>query len=176
VTDANCIGTKCTYKIGDTGPGGGIIFFVDYNDQYDGLNYLEAAPADLTGTFSWSNSTTASVSGALGWAARAVGRGQTNTTAIVNLPSSSGAAFSADAYVSPNFNGVAKDDWFLGSLGEMKLMYDNLPGVGGFVEYGYWSSTSYDSNTAWVLFFNTGSQDNLSKGTNTYYVRPVRRF
>jgi hypothetical protein len=43
VTGANCIGTKCTYKIGDTGPGGGIIFFVDYHDNYEGFNYLEIA-------------------------------------------------------------------------------------------------------------------------------------
>jgi hypothetical protein len=43
VTGANCIGSKCTYKIGDTGPGGGIIFFVDYHDNYDGFNYLEIA-------------------------------------------------------------------------------------------------------------------------------------
>lgn len=43
VTGANCIGTKCTYKVGDTGPGGGKIFFVDYNDNYEGFNYLEIA-------------------------------------------------------------------------------------------------------------------------------------
>lgn len=34
----------CT--IGSQGPGGGLIFFVDYNDQYAGFNYLEAAPTD----------------------------------------------------------------------------------------------------------------------------------
>jgi hypothetical protein len=43
VTGTNCIGTKCTYKIGDTGPGGGTIFFVDYHDNYEGFNYLEIA-------------------------------------------------------------------------------------------------------------------------------------
>jgi hypothetical protein len=42
-TGTNCIGTKCTYKVGDTGPGGGIIFFVDYHDNYEGFNYLEIA-------------------------------------------------------------------------------------------------------------------------------------
>ena len=38
-----CIGSKCTYKVGDTGPGGGVIFFVDYHDIYEGFDYLEIA-------------------------------------------------------------------------------------------------------------------------------------
>jgi hypothetical protein len=42
-TGTNCIGTKCTYKVGDTGPGGGKIFFVDYHDNYEEFNYLEIA-------------------------------------------------------------------------------------------------------------------------------------
>ena len=33
-------------KIGAVGPGGGLIFFVDYNDEYATYNYLEAAPSD----------------------------------------------------------------------------------------------------------------------------------
>lgn len=36
--------TLCT--VGRKGPGGGLIFYVDYNDQYPGFNYLEAAPTD----------------------------------------------------------------------------------------------------------------------------------
>jgi hypothetical protein len=36
--------TLCT--IGSRGPGGGLIFYVDYNDQYPGFNYLEAAPTE----------------------------------------------------------------------------------------------------------------------------------
>ena len=36
-------------KIGAVGPGGGWIFFVDYNDEYTGFDYLEAAPDDILG-------------------------------------------------------------------------------------------------------------------------------
>jgi hypothetical protein len=58
-TGTNCVATKCTYKIGDTGPGGGHIFFVDYNDQYSGLNYLEAAPQSCEGAGkAWSSDRT----------------------------------------------------------------------------------------------------------------------
>jgi hypothetical protein len=33
-------------KIGMTGPGGGIVFFIDYFDQYPGFDYLELAPSE----------------------------------------------------------------------------------------------------------------------------------
>ena len=41
------------------GPGNGTIFFVDYNDQYSGFNFLEAAPAGCETTLAWSSNTTA---------------------------------------------------------------------------------------------------------------------
>ena len=174
MTGANCIGTKCTYKIGDTGPGGGIIFFVDYNDQYPGFNYLEAAPQSCeSASKTWSSANT-DVTAARGWAARAVGAGQANTAAIK-------AVFTADnsgnnaAYFATSCSAGGKSDWFLGSLGEMKLMYDNLLGVGGFVEDGYWSSTEDDPNDAWLQDFSDGFQYFTNKNYPTY-VRPVRAF
>ena len=35
------------YKIGDTGPGGGIVFFVDRYNEYSGFTYLEVAPNEV---------------------------------------------------------------------------------------------------------------------------------
>jgi hypothetical protein len=63
----------------------------------------------------------------------------------------------------------------LGSLGEMKLMYDNLQGLGGFVESYYWSSSEYMAGSAWGQEFSNGSQDPSGKDS-TVYVRPVRVF
>ena len=54
-------------------------------------------------------------------------------------------------------------------------MYDNLIGVGGFVEAGYWSSTEYDPGFAWYLAFTNGYQTITNKFV-TVYVRPVRAF
>jgi ABC-type transport system involved in cytochrome c biogenesis permease subunit len=50
-----------------------------------------------------------------------------------------------------------KDDWFLGSIGEMMLMYTNLrqAGVGGFSTGYYWSSSERDQH-AWDQDFNYG--------------------
>ena len=36
-----------SYKIGDTGPGGGIIFFIDRYNEYSGFTYLEVAPNEV---------------------------------------------------------------------------------------------------------------------------------
>ena len=117
VTSPNCIGTKCTYKIGDTGPGGGHIFFVDYNGQYEGFNYLEAAPSSCQGTIKWSSSNT-SVPAVADWAAHAVGAGSTNTTAIKNVFTDDNSTNNAAHYAASCAAG-SKNDWFLGSLGEM---------------------------------------------------------
>ena len=48
ITQLSICGTGGTSlcKIGAVGPGGGLIFFVDYNDEYATYNYLEAAPSD----------------------------------------------------------------------------------------------------------------------------------
>ena len=160
-------------KVGVQGPGGGTIFFVDYNDIYPTFNYLEASPLACQFSVSWSSANKA-VTAAEGWAARAVGAGQANTTAIK-------AVFTADtssnnaAYFATSCSAGRKSDWFLGSLGEMKLMYDNLQGRGGFVELYYWSSTDYGPYDAWTQGFAGGSQLNDSKN-NTNYVRPVRAF
>jgi hypothetical protein len=54
-------------------------------------------------------------------------------------------------------------------------MYDNLQGLGGFVEYYYWSSSQSSSDNAWYQGFNVGYQYRNTK-SETYYVRPVRAF
>lgn len=162
---------KC--KIGMTGPGGGLIFFVDYNDQYAGFNYLEAAPSSCEAQKTWSTTIT-SVSAAAGWAARAVGAGSTNTAAIIGAFLIDTSANNAAKFASACSAG-SKSDWFLGSFGEMKLMYDNLQGLGGFVDNFYWSSSEGNAINAWNQNFYDGYQL-LSNKTSTYYVRPVRAF
>ncbi len=141
-----------------------------FNDQYGGFDYLEAAPADIAAVV-WCNYTTTSIPAVAGWSANAVGAGQTNTTAMLGV-CTSGAAKEADVYLT-----ATKSDWFLGSAGEMMLMYTNLrqAGVGGFVNSHYWSSTEFDSNFAWFQDFNAGDQLGISKNYSLP-VRAVRAF
>jgi hypothetical protein len=167
-------------KIGMTGPGGGVIFFVDYSDQYANFNYLEAAPVSCEVQRRWSSADTA-VTAARGWAARAVGQGKANTTEILAVFTTDTASNNAAQYAFDLANGVpggcvtSKDDWFLGSLGEMKLIYDNLQGLGGFSTDTYWSSSETGASDVWYQDFTFGYQDFILKG-NSFYVRPVRAF
>jgi hypothetical protein len=178
-------------KVGMTGPGGGLIFFVDYNDQYAGLNYLEAAPigwgnaitvnqGGLTGETSGSAtvdplmkwcSNTSSLLGLDAWANSAVGVGGSNTS-TADTTCAGGAIQAVSDYA-----GGTKTDWFLPSVGEAMLMYTNLRqgGVGGFASGYFWSSSEFDADYAWFQTFYVGDQASNGKST-TGYVRPVRAF
>ena len=166
--------TLCT--IGAQGPGGGLIFFVDYNNQYSGFNYLEVAPVSCEAQRTWasSNFRTTRFLGTPDWATRAIGRGTTNTTAIVAADTSATTSDNAAKYAQSCTAG-SKTDWFLGSLGEMKLMYDNLQGLGGFDESTYWSSSETSASNAWGQYFYDGTQGYPTKASS-YFVRPVRSF
>lgn len=69
-----------TYSLRDIGPAGGRIFWKSGDD------YLEAAVADLSGT--WSNITAV----AIGTTGTAIGTGQANTTAIIGQVGHTGSA------------------------------------------------------------------------------------
>ena len=162
-------------KVGVQGPGGGTIFFVDYYDIYAGFNYLEAAPTSCgSASKTWSSANTA-VTEARGWTARSVGAGQANTVAIKAVFTGDTSSNNA-AYFATSCSAGGKSDWFLGSLGEMKLMHDNLQGLGEFNAVRYWSSTEDTSTVACNQSFSGGSQDANYDKNWTFYVRPVRAF
>ena len=162
-----------TYKIGSRGPGGGWIFYVDLYDQYPDFTYLEAAPTDIDFE-SWCNNRDTSIPAVAGLAAKGVGKGKANTTAMLGV-CSSGAAKAADLYLT-----ATKSDWFLPSLGELKLMYNNLleAGVGGMGDNTWWSSTEKTTNAAYPFFwdYNDGQGYTSYYKTNGYRVRAVRYF
>ena len=174
-TGSNCIGTKCTYKIGETGPGGGFIFFVDYNDIYPSLDYLEAAPPSCEAARKWA-SDFFHVPGTLGWNSRGIGRGYANTIAIVESDTA-GTSLNNAAKFARTCAAGDKTDWFLGSIGEMMLIYENLVGgVGAFVESTYWSSSESDQERGYYQNFSIGGQGNGGGKHFSMYVRPVRSF
>ena len=180
--------SSVTYAVGDTGPGGGLVFLIS-----GGLTY-EMAPktwsgssSDDTPTLAWCSDTTTSIAGAVG---TAVGTGSANTTAMLALPCTSGAAFSADAYDGGGFT-----DWFLPSQDELNEMcnYSRNPttpptgvctgsqdgtfstGTYGFASGEYWSSSQDAANDAWFQSLDNGNQTNANK-LLTLRVRPVRAF
>jgi len=159
-----------SYKLGDTGPAGGIVFY-DRGFTEGGWRYLEAAPAGTEFTAVWGPITR--VAGT----ETKVGSGKRNTQLIVEVLGENGKA--AQLCASLNVNG--HNDWFLPSRDELDLIHNTLKqkGLGNFLSRFYWSSSQNDSNSgaAWAQSFSDGYQreDDFNK-KNTYFVRAVRAF
>lgn len=174
-----------TCVIGDTGPGGGIVFYVSATvintvaGVSAGGHYLEAAP----NTWGGGKSDPLAMWGCpealiVGATNIAVGTGAQNTKVMDASCTTSG--FAADLAINLDFNG--QSDWFLPSIDELYLMYTNLwvNGVGGFAsEFGgfaseYWSSNAYPGDHAWSQ--NFGGYQVGSLLDSMYSVRPIRAF
>jgi hypothetical protein len=164
------------YKIGDTGPAGGIVFF-DMGFYMDGWRYLEAAPQDFPVKVKWINERIGTFSTETG-----IGTGKQNTSFLVSFLRGKGETMRAAQVVSvPEYGGYA--DWFLPSIDELNLMYENLKRqkIGEFSNNVYWSSSGgLTHGTNWNL---VAWQTNFSDGTHNRVrayadglVRAVRRF
>jgi hypothetical protein len=163
--------------IGQTGPGGGTIFYVADTRQKWG-QCLEAAPALWAGgtqdpKVPWCNIfnkffTPAITSRSL--IGVAIGRGLGNTNQLQVPGCSSGAGVLAHSY-----RGGHKSDWFLPSRNELHAMYLNRTIIGGFGIAVYWSSSENDASGAWVQYFKTSNEFLRYKGIPNS-VRPIRAF
>ena len=76
--------------------------------------------------------------------------------------------------------GTGANDLYLPSYFEVTAMYTNLKayGVGGFTEFGYWSSSQgggFPDTTAYKVQFSDGNGSTVAK-TQTHYVRACRTF
>jgi hypothetical protein len=137
-----------TYEVGDSGPGGGIIFYVASTPFACGptrsaaCTYLEAAPSGWNvgaePTRRWANTTYESTavnnaSSPETATATAIGWGYRNTRAIIlqgNTDTATSAAALADSY-TVTVSGVAFDDWYLPSGDELNQMCKWQRGISG---------------------------------------------
>jgi hypothetical protein len=186
------------YQVGDTGPGGGKIFYVATTSFACGpertslCTYLEVAPSG------WANSGVASEDPRRSWATdinsnrttavtgadgTAIGDGYRNSLDIVaqtgNVAASS-AAVLARSY-SSLLLGVTYADWYLPSKDELNFIYQWAKNNGGVASHGfeqniYWSSTEASPVNPWHQTFSTGKAENGNNKGNEYWVRPVRAF
>ncbi|MCL2156183.1 MAG: DUF1566 domain-containing protein [Leptospirales bacterium] len=173
------------YNLGDTGPGGGIIFYIapngfdveghpSFSDNSYTAHYLEAAPEDMPSTLPWAVSPFDGDPVPGDATATAIGAGRRNTALIVEQ-NGPGIGFDAGAcveYFVPGYESYG--DWFLPSKDELNLLFINRSYVGSFGNF-YWSSSEYSIDSAWVQAFSSGNQ-NASIKNNTDNVRAVRAF
>lgn len=160
-----------TYKIGDTGPAGGIVFY-DKGNNSDGWRYLEAASKSAETKAQWGM-----YGSTVGRTKTEVGTGKANTDFIMRAMQDREESGRA-VQIARQCKQGGYSDWFLPSKVELNLMYWNVKqkGLGGFKDEWYWSSSEYDySNYTWAQRFSDGSQD-YSYKSPTYVVRAVRAF
>ncbi len=139
------------YELGDTGPGGGTIFYVALSPFACGptrsatCTYLEAAPSGWNGgaepSRTWAQSTpvnyqSTSINNASSpetATATAIGWGYRNTRAIIlqgNSDTATSAAALTDSY-TVTVSGVEYDDWYLPSKDELNQMCKWQRGITG---------------------------------------------
>ena len=172
ITSRKTITLERTYAVGETGPGGGIVFY-DAGTAQPWGRYLEAAPTDyqvngVRASVEWGCRYTST-----GANATAIGTGKTNTATILTKCTTAGIA--ADVANKYSTNTAAAGQWFLPSKDELNEMYFNRATIGGFVADSYWSSSERFAEYSWFQIFLDGPQYGLSKDS-TAYVRPVRAF
>ena len=159
-------GRQQDYNIGDTGPGGGIIFYVSAQgfrmaDNGEICHYLEAAPAN--GGNPWPRNTDIAGTGS------AIGAGR-NNTAIIRR----GAGANIN---TPYFENDGMRDWFLPSKDELAQLYANRSYVGNMGISYYLSSSQSSAGEAWVVNFksNNASPEIRGKSASNFF-RPIRAF
>jgi len=166
------------YEIGDTGPAGGLIFYIDVGDEHE-WTYLEVAPASTE----WELTEWGKAGLSVGSTSNAIGDGASNTALMITLMDSEIPQFETSAQRCGDLSYNGYDDWFLPSREELVAIWDNLvdngagqnSGTAGFNEEIYWSSSQYNSFYANGLRFDGSSPTYYSK-TERVSVRAVRSF
>jgi len=185
---------RTAYILGDTGPGGGKIFYISeagftvqgygspgdpgYFASYT-AHYLEAAPNNMPTTLAWASSAFVNVSipdakwGYEDGAAQSLGAGRKNTAAILAIDPDAPAAQACAAYSN---NGLT--DWFLPSGDEQTQMWTNRTSIGNIAgTQNYWSSTEavFSDSSAWARNFNAAMTSTNGK-VSELLVRAIRAF
>jgi len=185
-TGAVCNGSF-TCVVGDTGPGGGQIFYVDSVTGFNcgpgntstgsssgGLcHYLEAAPDSGSsswagGFYIWSGNTSVLI----GTTSAAIGSGYSNTLAMIAQDSTTAKAGTiSQAFRGPN----NLSDWYLPSKDELNQLRLQRALIAGLVSDLYWSSTEDGFNYSWMQSSSNGGGRDYGKGSN-FRVWPIRAF
>lgn len=152
--------TASPYTIGQV-YGGGVIYHI-YPNGMHGL---------ISSTTNQGTSITWGLSGVVG----TTDDGQANTTQIVN--SVGPGNYAASICQSLVLNGY--NDWYLPSIGELHLLFEQRNVVGGFngPAFYFWSSTGYalDNSYAEATGFINGYTAEILK-TELHAVRAIRKF
>jgi len=158
------------YKVGDTGPAGGIIFY-DKGNNNGGWRYLEAAPVEAEFQAKWSVHNTM-----VDNTRPEIGSGSKNTQLIVEKFKQTSGEWDTAAQIVNDLTFGGFSDWFLPTKDELDQMYGNLKrrNLGNFKNEVYWSSSVTDGFYSSYQNFGDGKMDSGWR-TNVRFVRPIRQ-
>ena len=175
--------TRTQYKIGDSAFCG-IVFHVEALDTFGSQRVLVCSLKDQAASIPWYNGqfvTTSAVNDVL--------FDRANAEQVISVQDTGNYAASVCKFFSLHINDsscLIRDTlWYLPSLAELKLMYQNLDSTGklNFANEGYWSSVEFTdsitparaSKKAWIEDFFNGKSLPVNK-SNKYHVRAIRAF
>ncbi len=147
--------------------GGGVVFFIDGSGKHG----LIARRWDERLATCWGNhgETDASF----------MNEGDKNTKIVVSymktktwLQCEMPAACMCDSSTHGGFH-----DWYLPSINELKMIYDNQQVIGNFSAWDYCSSTETDAKDCWNIHFKPNKRIIFHyKKYGEYFVRCIRKF
>lgn len=165
------------YELGETGPGGRVIFLI----TSEGHGYEMAGSL---GAAKWQDITSLGDATNIASLGTEVGTGQSNTALIVSLLGNGNYA----AKMCADYTYGGFDDWFLPSRDEVKEMYNFFHNCGcnsGVTPINnYWSSSQGSNagfawNTDFMVNVNTTQFDNWTfqlQKNQEVFVKPIRKF
>jgi hypothetical protein len=160
------------WLLGDIGPGGGLIFWVNDDPENDLLALEVAQPGwhfgnEADPTIVWATSDEFD----LPKMGKSIGSGQKNCASILGPEFISPAALQVQ--VSSNFD----FDWHLPSIEELRLVYQNIhtAGLGSLTGEQYWSSTPVFAPFVRSIIFEDG-EEMMSNVQMALSVRPIRQI
>lgn len=173
----NSTGASTPHYVGELF-GGGVVFWVDETGNHG----LICSMIDVTNEAPWSNVTAGLINRTSDW------DGESNTADIIGQSGhTSSAALLCQNYTNDDYGTGTYSDWYLPSLGELILIWNNLYSVQksltnsgsssatAIAKNIYWSSTQNNDNTGFYYNMSEGGV-NLSNKVTQLRVRAVRAF
>jgi hypothetical protein len=170
-------GGNFTHYIGEQF-GGGVIFHL-WKDAQGVEHGFIVDKTELSTSQIWSNITT----DLIGSTAQSTWDGLSNSNAIV---AQAGHISSAASLCINSTNG-GQSDWYLPSVDEMSLLWDNhfrvnrtlstIAGATGMLySFDYWTSSEIMDDIVWYFNFNYNTGGNAGSKINIFHVRAIRAF
>lgn len=159
-------------KVGEVGPGGGTIFYVDNTNQYP-WGYLEVAPTDA-GKSDWCDITSTRISATT--ATGKLGDGKADTLTMTDA-CKNGAANNLYNTLILDMAPNSSPKWYLPSVSELQLIQANIAAKLGWKKVAkvYWTSTEYSATDAYLVDGLTGIASPALK-SDLIAIRPIRSF